>query len=487
MDIDRFLFKEEALKGERIALKFRWILIIVVLAFIVVTFLKGMYKEAYLSLIPASFFLIYNLYLGYLIKKGKNVYFLRYFSVTIDIVILSVHIYINSVYFSEIAVSTTASIFIYPVLMFLSVLRYDKKLILYATFLSILVFNLNYYLRLSSIDPNLIDQVISSDPMGHTYKSAYFLILGIFFLQIPDLVSRYIENQRKILLKKNESELNLAIEKKEKVILKESLGEVNELNLKLKARNQMIKDQNKQLNELNQTKDKLLSFISHDLRNSFSTMTSIIDTFSDDFENLELEDIQAAMQILSRHSKNNYQLFENLLHWARSQHEDLPLNKEMLSLSEIINKQRDKYADAISSKHLELKISTDNDLKVFADRRMLNSIVGNILSNAIKFTSSGGNIEIDGVSGANSTMVRIIDSGIGISEDRVDQMFKLGGMESTKGTNGESGSGFGLILCKEMIDKCGGKINVKSRPGKGSVFSIMVPNKSDNGIEKNTN
>ena len=118
---------------------------------------------------------------------------------------------------------------------------------------------------------------------------------------------------------------------------------------------------------------------------------------------------------------------------------------------------------------------------------MLNSIVGNILSNAIKFTSSGGNIEIDGVSGANSTMVRIIDSGIGISEDRVDQMFKLGGMESTKGTNGESGSGFGLILCKEMIDKCGGKINVKSRPGKGSVFSIMVPNKSDNGKEKNTN
>ena len=122
MDIDRFLFKEEALKGERIALKFRWILIIVVLAFIVVTFLKGMYKEAYLSLIPASFFLLYNLYVGYLIKKGKNVYFLRYFSVTIDIVILSVHIYINSVYFSEIAVSTTASIFIYPVLMFLSVL-----------------------------------------------------------------------------------------------------------------------------------------------------------------------------------------------------------------------------------------------------------------------------------------------------------------------------------------------------------------------------
>ncbi len=482
MDIDRFLFKEEALKGEKTALKFRWILIIVVLAFIVVTFLKGLYKEAFLSLIPASFFLIYNLYLGYLIKKGKNVYFLRYFSVTIDIVILSVHIFINSVYFSDIAVSTTASIFIYPVLMFLSVLRYDKKLILYATFLSILVFNLNYYLRLASIDPNLIAQVISSDPIGHTYKSAYFLILGIFFLQVPDMVSRYIGSQRKILLKKNESELSLAIEKKEKEILKGNLGELNELNLELKIRNQKIKDQNKQLNELGQTKDKLLSFISHDLRNSFSTMTSIIETFSDDYEKLEPEDIQAAMQILSRHSKNNYQLFENLLHWARSQNEELPVNKEMLSLSEIIAKQQNKYSDMLLKKKLELKISTGNDLKAYADRRMINSILGNILSNAIKFTSQGGHIDIDGISGENSTMVKISDSGIGIPVERLESLFEIGGVESTKGTNGESGSGFGLILCKEMISKCGGKIDVKSQPGKGSIFSIMIPNRPTNGL-----
>lgn len=482
MDIDRFLFKEEALKGEKTALKFRWILIIVVLAFIVVTFLKGLYKEAFLSLIPASFFLIYNLYLGYLIKKGKNVYFLRYFSVSIDIVILSVHIYINSVYFSDIAVSTTASIFIYPVLMFLSVLRYDKKLILYATFLSILVFNLNYYLRLASIDPNLIAQVISSDPMGHTYKSAYFLILGIFFLQVPDMVSRYIGSQRKILLKKNESELSLAIEKKEKEILKGNLGELNELNLELKLRNQKIKDQNRQLNELGQTKDKLLSFISHDLRNSFSTMTSIIETFSDEYEKLEPEDIQAAMQILSRHSKNNYQLFENLLHWARSQNEELPVNKEMLSLSEIIAKQKIKYSDMLLKKKLELKISTGNDLKAYTDRRMINSILGNILSNAIKFTSQGGHIDIDGVSGENSTMVKISDSGIGIPVERLESLFEIGGVESTKGTNGESGSGFGLILCKEMISKCGGKIDVKSQPGKGSTFSIMIPNKPTNGL-----
>ena len=484
MDIDRFLFKEEALKGEKTALKFRWILIFVIIAFIIVTVLKGDYKEALFSLIPATVFLIYNLYLGFLIRTGRNFYFLRYFSVSIDILALSVHIYINSVFFSTIAVSTTATILVYPILMFLSVLRYDKKLIIYATLLTIVCFNLNYYLRLHTIDKELIAQVISSDPMGHFFKSAYFLLLGIFFLQVPDMVSRYIGSQRKILLKKNKSELSLTIEKKEKEILQANLGEVEKLNIELNVKNQKIKDQNLQLNELLQTKDKLMTFISHDLRNSFSTMTSIIETFSDSFEKLEANDIRAAMQVLSRHAKNNYQLFENLLHWARSQHEDLPVKKEMLNLSEILHKQRTKFVDSLSNKQLELKVRTEKDLKAFADQRMLNSIVGNILSNAIKFTPGGGSIEIDGVAGANSTMVKISDTGVGISEERLSKMFEIGGIESTKGTNGESGSGFGLILCKEMIDKCGGKIDVKSQPGKGSVFSIMIPNKPDNGLDR---
>ena len=181
MDVRNYLFKDEALKGERTAQKFRWILIVVVMAFIAVTYIKGNYREATYSLIPAGIFLFYNLYLGYLIRIGKNVYFLRYFSVTIDIIALSVHIYINSVFFSSIAVSTTASIFIYPILIFLSVLRYDRNLIIYSTGLVLLCFNVNYYIRLPAINPELIDQVISSDPMGHAYKTGYLLLLGLFF------------------------------------------------------------------------------------------------------------------------------------------------------------------------------------------------------------------------------------------------------------------------------------------------------------------
>ncbi len=476
MDIDTYLFKDEALKGEKVALKFRWILIIVVMTFIVVTFLKGHHREALLSLIPAGIFLFYNLYLGYLIKSGKKYYFLRYFSVTIDILLLTVHIYINSIYFSEIAVSTTASIFIYPILMFLSVLRYDKKLIIYATFLSILLFNLNYYLRVNAIDKDLVQQVISSDIMGHTYKSAYFLILGIFFLQVPDMVYRYIGRQTKILLKKKESEIKLTIEQKEKEFLKRNVDKLSQLNAELTTKNQKIEEQNLQLNELNRTNDKLLFFISHDLKNSFTTMASIIETFTESYTDLEDDDIMSALKVLARHSRNNYKLFDNLLQWASSKSGDIPLNKERINLSDLFNKQIDNYKESIKEKHIELKWYIPKDLEVYADRFMLESILDNLISNAVKFTSEGGKIEIDGIEGTtNSVLISIKDTGIGIPKENIGGLFEIGSTKLTKGTNGETGSGFGLILCKELVKRNGGDISVRSKPGEGSVISIIFP------------
>lgn len=353
MDIERYLFKEEAARGEKAALKFRWVLIFVILAFITVTFLKGDVKEALFSLIPASIFLVYNLILGYLIRKNKNYYVLRYLSVTIDVLALSVHIYINSVFFSSIAVSTSATILIYPILMFLSVLRYDKKLIIYTTLLTIVCFNLNYYLRLHAIDRELIAQVISSDPMGHFFKSAYLLFLGIFFLQVPDIVRRYIGRQKKMLQKKNETELTLAIEKKEKEILKETLDEVNRLNLEMKQKNAAIECQHIQLHELMQTKDKLLSFISHDLKNSFSTIVSIFETFGEDYKKLASEDIEQGMGVLSRHARNNYELFENLLNWADVQHDEIPIQKIPLNLYDFISQISESFDAAALQKKLK--------------------------------------------------------------------------------------------------------------------------------------
>lgn len=113
----------------------------------------------------------------------------------------------------------------------------------------------------------------------------------------------------------------------------------------------------------------------------------------------------------------------------------------------------------------------------YADKKIMNILFRNLLSNAIKFTPEGGKIVFDAVSGEKYTLISVADTGVGIEQEKIDGLFEIGSYSATPGTNGETGSGFGLLLCKELLEKCGGDIHVKSTPGKGSVFSVMIPNK----------
>ena len=474
MDLDNSLFQEEAFRGERTSLRFRWILIAVVLLFIFITYIRGDKSEAFLSFIPASVFLIYNIYLGFLIRNGKNLYFLRYFSVTIDIIALSIHIYINSRFFSPIAVSTTASIFIYPVLMFLSVLRYDKKLIIYASLLTLLVFNLNYIIQFHTIDKTLMERVISSDPMGQIYKSGYLMILGYFFLKIPDLVFRHITRQKEILEEKNDYIINLLLEKREKQNLKTNLKELNALHADLKQKTEKIEEQNKKLNELVQTKDRLISFISHDLKNSFSTMSSIIETTMENLSSLDGKDLYNAMDILHKHSRNNHVLFENLLQWAQLQRGQITVNKQKVNISEFCTKTFKQYQNALEQKDLSLDISVNEKIMAYADPLLLTSICNNLLGNAIKFSNRGGTIHISAENENNMTRIEIRDEGVGMKKEKIGSIFSIEGSISTCGTEGEKGSGFGLILCKELVERNGGQIEINSDEGKGCSIRISL-------------
>ena len=330
-------------------------------------------------------------------------------------------------------------------------------------------------MRLSFIDSHLLDQVISSNPIGHTYKSGYLLLMGVFFLQIPNLVRRYINKQKESLIKKNEIKLDLVIEQKEKELLKNNLDKQNKLNTEMLVNNKEIKDKNDLLKELINTNDKLLSFISHDLKNSFSTMTSIIETFSENYQKLAPDDIKDALKVLSRHSKTNYQLFDNLLQWARSKSGELPLKKEQINLSRFISSLQEQFKETLIAKNMEIEILIEEDLEVSADRYMLESIAKNLINNAVKFTPKEGKIEIDAVSGKNNVLLSIKDTGIGIPEESLKDMFSVGANIHSKDTKNEKSSGFGLILCKELIQRNGGNIFVKSRPGEGSAFSVTIP------------
>ena len=471
--IDNQLFKDEAYRGERASLMFRWLLIAVVMAFIIVTYLRGAKSEAMLSFIPAGIFLCYNIYLSFLIQKKKNFYFIRYFSVTVDILALTIHIYINSHYFSPISVSTAASIFIYPIIMFLSVLRYDKKLIVYTTIVTIIALNINYFVQYKDIQPELMKQVLSSDPMGQIYKSGYLLLLGIFFLKVPELLKRSIGRQKKAMEEKNEYILNLLLEKKEKELLKSNYNELTNLHNELKTKTNQIEEQNKKLNELVKTKDKLISFISHDLKNSFSTMASIIETTKEGASKMETDDIVQAMKVLHNHSVNNHILFENLLQWAKLQRGQLSLNKEKINLHEFCLKSYKSNKEQLDAKELQFKVNIPDSLFVFSDRVMLCSVCNNLLGNAAKFTPRGGKISISAKNFSDKVSITLEDTGVGISKERLPEIFSI--TKSTKGTEGEKGSGFGLILCKELIDRNGGKLTIESEEGKGTCFEISLP------------
>lgn len=280
-------------------MKFRWLLVVLVLTLIAVMFLNGQVREARWSLIPVSVFIIYNLILTFLFKRAKIAYWIRYMSVFIDVGVLSVHIYFYSRFFSEIAVATTASIFIYFILLFMSVLRYDRKLVIFTTIYTIFCFNLIYYLRYPDIDKSLIEQVVSSDPAGHFYKSMYIMLFGIILLHIPRLVVELISRQERIIADKKESEIRLALEKQEKRFLEEKLNFERESNAELSRMNEQIRIQNEQLQQLVKARDKLQSVISHDLRNPLTVINSVTETLTESIGRMEVESTEGTGSVFS--------------------------------------------------------------------------------------------------------------------------------------------------------------------------------------------
>ncbi|MEA1897929.1 MAG: HAMP domain-containing sensor histidine kinase [Bacteroidota bacterium] len=153
----------------------------------------------------------------------------------------------------------------------------------------------------------------------------------------------------------------------------------------------------------------------------------------------------------------------------------MPLKKELINLSMFISSLQEQFKEALDAKKIEIEILVEDDLEVLADRYMLESIVKNLINNAVKFTPEEGKIEIDAVAGKNNVLLSIRDTGIGIPEESLKDVFSVGANIHSSGTNNEKGSGFGLILCKELIRRNGGNIFVKSKPGEGSVFSITLP------------
>ncbi|MDP4209624.1 MAG: PAS domain-containing sensor histidine kinase [Bacteroidota bacterium] len=235
-----------------------------------------------------------------------------------------------------------------------------------------------------------------------------------------------------------------------------------------------------QLEELNATKDKFFSIIAHDLRNPFGAIHNLAELL---LENIEIDNKQLVSKIaklLYDSSKHTFELLQNLLEWAKIQQGGLNFKPELLDLSFILNEETETLAPLINQKEISLELSIPADIQITADKYMLRSIFRNLLTNAVKFTPNNGSVTVKALNDNNNIIIAVKDTGIGLSSDEQERLFKIDRVISKNGTNNERGTGLGLMLCNEFVKKHNGEISVESTSGKGSTFRIVIPQ------EKNT-
>lgn len=240
--------------------------------------------------------------------------------------------------------------------------------------------------------------------------------------------------------------------------------------------NEMLSESEERLKELNGSKDKFFSIISHDLRSPFTSITGFSEVIIEDIDSLSKEDIKDFATSIHKTSKNVHNLLENLLQWSRIQTGRIEFNPNMISLNEQANEVIALYQVNAVRKRISLTNNLDKDYFIKADKFMLNTIIRNLVSNSIKFTKQGGEISIHAneIKEENKIEISIEDTGIGMSEEIQEKLFKIDEHVTTRGTDKEKGTGIGLILCKEFVEKHKGNIWVESEIGVGSKFKFTL-------------
>lgn len=243
------------------------------------------------------------------------------------------------------------------------------------------------------------------------------------------------------------------------------------------------KDRQKELNalvnslqEANAEKDKFFSLIAHDLKSPLSAILGLTELLAEDTQKLTLGEIQRLSRSLQVSATNVYSLLENLLEWSRVRRRMIEYRPEYLNLRKVVANALDTYAMVAMKKQIGLLNALNDALKVYADTRMLETILRNLISNAIKFTPRGGFVKVTAYTKKDGfILVEVKDTGIGIPENLLDQLFSMTGKAQRKGTEGEPSTGLGLLLCKELVEIQGGKIWVENNTTKGCRFLFTLP------------
>jgi len=240
---------------------------------------------------------------------------------------------------------------------------------------------------------------------------------------------------------------------------------------------------NNELLKINMEKDKFFSIIAHDIRNPLSSFLGLTEIMAEKMSGLTLEEMQDISVKMRNSAANLSRLLENLLEWSRMQQGLLPFNPGPVHLLPLIDESIEMVLGQARDKGIDITFDIPDDLKVNADTNMLQTIIRNLVSNAVKFTSKGGRVRLSSKTiDGTSVEIAIQDSGIGMSGEIVKQLFLFDARTNRKGTEGEPSTGLGLLLCKEFIEKHQGSIRIESEEGIGSTFFITFPYNSE--VEK---
>ncbi len=229
------------------------------------------------------------------------------------------------------------------------------------------------------------------------------------------------------------------------------------------------------LNQLNADKDRFISILGHDLKSPFNNLLGLSELLKEDIHKLDIDEIESIVNDINKTAKKTYKLLEDILMWARAQQGNIPFKPQILNLREICMDIFDIISPNARAKNITVIYSAPDDIVIFADIDMLRTVLLNLISNAIKFTNNGGAINISAEQTKTDVIISVSDNGIGIEPEDLAKLFDISEVLTTKGTAGETGTGLGLLLCKDFVIKNGGTIWIESEVGKGSEFKFTLP------------
>lgn len=259
---------------------------------------------------------------------------------------------------------------------------------------------------------------------------------------------------------------------REKRILEEKIGERT---AEIARKNKSLEEQTAKLNELNATKDTFFSILAHDLKNPFASLYSLSELAVRNYGEMDDEEKQTVLTKINDSTELIYDLLDNLLTWSRSQKGEIDYSPEIIDLRDLVVMNINLHRVPAERKGIKFLYEEPGGLSAYGDREMISAVLRNLINNAVKYSHSGGNIEVKAKGKKDFAEVMVRDEGVGLAKENIEKIFRIDAKFKSHGTSGEKGTGLGLIICREFVERNGGRIWCESEEGAGATFIFTIP------------